>query len=67
MNLASIRALAAALLVAGAVPALPREAAVTAQTITTCQAVGCFGGAPGCYWYQAPDIQNIVLCYGSRP
>ena len=45
---------------------LPREAGAT-QWITTCQGVGCFGGSPGCYWYQAPDIQNIALCYGSRP
>jgi len=37
------------------------------QTISTCQGVGCHGGSPGCYWYQAGDIQNIVYCYGTRP
>ena len=41
---------------------------VSAQTITTCQAVGCFGGSPGCYWYWRDGTLDggIGFCYGRR-
>lgn len=46
--------------------ALLPDGAEGTQTITTCQAVGCHGGQPGCYWYQASGLDHVVWCYGRR-
>jgi hypothetical protein len=46
----------------------PSSGEGAAQYISTCQAVGCHGGKPGCYWYMPNGLDGgVVYCYGSRP
>lgn len=54
---------AVALLIAGTLAVVTR--ALHGTVPTTCQAVGCHGGQPGCYWYDASDSLRI-MCYGRR-
>ena len=55
----------AVLTVVGILAAVSVERRVSAQQITQCQAVGCYGGRPGCWWFGDPKT-NVTLCFGER-
>jgi hypothetical protein len=50
---------------AGLALAAVTELGGASQYISTCQAVGCFGGSPGCYWYRIGE-GDTILCFGRR-